>query len=47
MAMIPAEYARDDDIRYHYETYRGFVFWTAAFVAHVAVILLLLAYFLI
>ena len=34
------------DLEYHYETYRTFVRYTTIFVAHVAIILALLAYFL-
>jgi Bacterial aa3 type cytochrome c oxidase subunit IV len=34
------------DLAYHYETYRSFVRYTIIFVAHVALLLVLMAYFL-
>lgn len=43
---FPAEPTNPDtDLQSHYETYKGFVFWTKIFLVHVAVILLLLDYF--
>jgi Bacterial aa3 type cytochrome c oxidase subunit IV len=35
------------DFDEHLKTYKGFVFWAGLFIAHIAVILILLAYFLI
>lgn len=45
MMACPDKLADVSDLQSHYDTYRGFVRWTAIFAAHVAVILVLLAYF--
>jgi len=37
----------DPELSYHYETYRAFVKYSLMFVAHVLVILALMAYFLV
>ena len=42
---FPAEPITDPDLQYHYDTYRAFTRWTLISVAHVAVVLVLLAYF--
>jgi hypothetical protein len=36
-----------EDFDYHVQTYSGFLWWAALFVAHVLVILVLLAFFLV
>jgi hypothetical protein len=41
----PIEPVTDPDLEYHYDTYHGFLRWTVIFVAHVALVLVLLAYF--
>ncbi|MBZ0208253.1 MAG: hypothetical protein K8F92_01175 [Hyphomicrobium sp.] len=42
---FPIETVTDADLRYHYRTYRGFVFAVLATAAHALLILALLAYF--
>ncbi len=41
---FPVDPVADPDFGYHVETYRGFVKWGLIFVAHVALVLMLLAY---
>jgi hypothetical protein len=42
----PHDTIADPDLAHHYETYKSFVRYSTIFVAHVVVILALLAYFL-
>ena len=42
---FPAEPISDPDFEYQVATYRTFVKWSLIFVAHVAVVLVLLAFF--
>jgi hypothetical protein len=42
---FPIEPITDPELQYHYQTYRGFVRWGLVFVAHAALVLVLLAYF--
>jgi hypothetical protein len=42
---FPVEPISDPDFGYHVETYRAFVKWGLISVAHVALVLVLLAYF--
>jgi hypothetical protein len=42
---FPVEPVSDPEFGYHLETYRAFVKWGLVFVANVALVLVLLAYF--
>lgn len=46
-ASQPASELSPADFDYHIQTYRAFIWWAAVFVAHVAVILIFMALFLI